>query len=47
MLIMAPSEARQKEIPETDQQRTERIRNEEKKAHAARTMEELKRRFGE
>jgi hypothetical protein len=31
---------------ETEQQRTERIRNEERKAHAARTTEQLTRRFG-
>jgi hypothetical protein len=32
--------------PETEQQRTERIRAEERKAHAARTQEALRRRFG-
>ncbi len=31
---------------ETEQQRVERIRNEERKAHAARTAEELMKRFG-
>jgi hypothetical protein len=31
---------------ETEQQRVERIRNEERKRHAARTAEQLSQRFG-
>jgi hypothetical protein len=33
-------------LQETEQQRTERVRNEERKRMAARTAEELEQRFG-
>jgi hypothetical protein len=33
-------------LAETAQQKTERIRNDEKKRHASRTMEQLRERFG-